>query len=78
MTLQEAIERRNRLQAAFDALLLGDRVVEVKFEDHTISYQSANIKMLESELRNAKNLVAQLSGTANRARPSKIRHNGGY
>jgi len=78
MTLAEAIERRDKLQAAYDALLLGERVVEVKFADHTVSYQSASIKVLAAELRAAKKLVAQLSGTRQRARPSRIRHSGGY
>ncbi len=77
MTLEEAITRRNSLQNAFDALLLGDRVVEVKFEDHTVSYQQASIKMLESELTKAKSLVSQLSGTK-RGRPHLIKHNPGY
>ena len=77
MTLQEAIDRRNKLQNAFDALLLGDRVVEIKFEDHAVSYQQANMKMLESELIKAKTLVAQMSGTQ-RARPHLIKHNSGY
>ena len=77
MTLEEAITRRNKLQNAFDALLLGDRVVDIKFEDHAVSYQQGNMKMLETELKKSKDLVAHLSG-ARRGRPHLIKHNPGY
>lgn len=78
MSLPAAIERRNKLQAAYDALLMGDRVVDIKFEDHSATYAQVNIKALETELNKARTLVNQLSGKTMRARPHKIRHSGGY
>lgn len=77
MTLAQAIERRNKLQTAFDALLMGDRVVDIKFEDHSVSYHQGSIKVLQSELTKAKALVGKLTGSA-RHRPHLIKHKSGY
>lgn len=77
MTLSEAIERRNKLQATLDALLMGERVVEVKFDDHTVTYQQGNIRAIKEALHQANMQVQALSGQK-RGRPSKILHRGGY
>ena len=77
MTLAEAIERRNKLQTAFDALLMGDRVVDIKFEDHSVSYHQGSAKILQAELLKAIALVNKLTGSI-RKRPHLIKHKSGY
>lgn len=75
--IDAATTRRDKLQAAYDALLMGDRAVEVKFENESVTYQQASAKLLKDELMKAQRLVNQLTGVQ-RGRPTLIRHSGGY
>ncbi|MDG4811923.1 gpW family head-tail joining protein [Hydrogenovibrio sp. 3SP14C1] len=75
--IEAATTRRDNLQAAYDALLMGDRAVEVKFENESVTYQQASAKLLKDELVKAKKLVNQLTGVQ-RGRPTLIKHKAGY